>query len=251
MDTVRTMIKERLAERGLTMKDASLQMGRAHSYLFQFLKKGLPREMHERERMRLAPIIGVSPDDLRGPSTRRENDRTTSGFPTGTIDTPVRPPYPVTGGAGSGTQGQGTGGMPGPFAGSDLYGNLDLPVYGTAQGGEGALVVTEGAVDWVARPAVLLRVRDGYGIIVIGDSMSPEHKSGSIALVNPHLPPRVGDSCIFRSHAEDGTHLAIIKEFRGETETTWKVRQHTPPKDYTLKKSEWQYCHRTVGNYFP
>jgi phage repressor protein C with HTH and peptisase S24 domain len=88
-------------------------------------------------------------------------------------------------------------------------------------------------------------------MIVSGDSMSPEHKAGSIALVNPHLPARVGDSCIFRSHADDGTNLAMIKEYRGQTETHWKVRQHTPPKDFQLKKSEWQIVHRTVGNYFP
>jgi phage repressor protein C with HTH and peptisase S24 domain len=136
--------------------------------------------------------------------------------------------------------------------GAELFGmQADLPVYGTAQGGpDGAEIVSEYAVDYVARPAVLLRVRDGYGMIVTGDSMSPEHKAGSIALVNPHLPPRVGDSCVFRSET-DGTHLALIKEYRGQTETHWKVRQHNPPKDFTLKKGDWQVVHRTVGNYFP
>jgi phage repressor protein C with HTH and peptisase S24 domain len=81
--------------------------------------------------------------------------------------------------------------------------------------------------------------------------MSPEHKEGSIALVNPHLPPRVGDSCVFRSYGGDGTNLAIIKEYRGQTENHWKVREHNPPKDFQLKKSEWQVCHRTIGNDFP
>lgn len=87
-------------------------------------------------------------------------------------------------------------------------------------------------------------------MIVSGDSMSPEHKSGSIALVNPHKPPRVGDSCVFRSGEQpDGVRMAMIKEYRGETETEWKVRQHTPPKDFRIKKSEWQEAHRVVGNY--
>ncbi|WP_247458663.1 hypothetical protein [Bradyrhizobium sp. 2] len=55
---------------------------------------------------------------------------------------------------------------------------------------------------------------------------------------------------MFRSHAEDGTTHAVIKEYRGETEVVWKVRQYNPPKDFTLKKSEWQIRHRVVGTYF-
>lgn len=80
--------------------------------------------------------------------------------------------------------------------------------------------------------------------------MSPEHKPGSIALFNPHLPPRLGDSCVFRKTTGDGAQQAIIREFRGETETLWKVHQHTPPLDSTLKKSDWPTAHRSVGNHF-
>ncbi len=123
-------------------------------------------------------------------------------------------------------------------------------MFGTAQGGSGALIVTDQPVDWVVRPDPLLRVRDGYGMIVTGDSMAPMHKHGSTALVNPHLPYRSGDTCIFRNHADDGEVQVIIKELRRYTETTWHVRQYNPLKDYTLKRSEWQICHVTVGNYF-
>jgi phage repressor protein C with HTH and peptisase S24 domain len=87
-------------------------------------------------------------------------------------------------------------------------------------------------------------------MIVTGDSMDPALRSGSVALINPHLPPGLGDFCLFRSHDEDGTTHAVIKEYRGETEVVWKVRQYNPPKDFTLKKSEWQIRHRVVGTYF-
>ena len=134
--------------------------------------------------------------------------------------------------------------------GAQLVGEQNLPVFGTAQGGSGALIVTNDAVDWVVRPDPLLRVKDGYGMIVTGDSMDPVHKHGSIALVNPHLPWRSGDTCIFRSHGDNGDNLAVIKELRRYTDDTWYVRQYNPPKDYTLKRSEWQICHVTIGNYF-
>lgn len=241
---VRKLILDKLADRGLTMKDASLKMGRAHSFLYQFLKKGLPRELHERDRIALSAILEVSADDLRGPSTlspKRGHEKKLTDTPSSLVDRATHPSHSASGGAAT------------LVPGSELFGmQLDFPVYGTAQGGQdGALIVTEHAVDWVARPAVLLRVRDGYGMIVSGDSMSPAHKSGSTALVNPHLPPRIEDICVFRSHSEDGTTLALIKEYRGQTETHWKVRQYNPPKDFTLKKSEWQVCHRAVGNYAP
>jgi phage repressor protein C with HTH and peptisase S24 domain len=241
MDMVRKLILERLAELGLNMAEVSSAIGRNPTYLHQFMKRGVPAELHERERMKLAEILKVSEDELRGPSTplpTRNYVKASSS--TKSVVEPLTHP----------TQDILTTKRIVP--GADLFGGHDLPVFGTAQGGQdGALIVSEHAVDWVARPTVLLRVQDGYGMIVTGDSMAPEHKAGSIALVNPHLPPRVGDSCIFRSHADDGTNTAMIKEYRGQSETHWKVHQHNPPKDFTLKKSEWQVCHKTVGNYFP
>lgn len=127
-------------------------------------------------------------------------------------------------------------------------GDPDLPVFGTAESGKGALIMTDEAVSSVTRPAPLLRIRDGYGIIVAGDSMIPEHKPGSIALVNPHLPPQIGDTCLFRSAQ---TNDVTIKELRGSTETEWRVRQHNPKRDFRLKKNEWPICHKTIGSFFP
>lgn len=236
MDMVRKLITERLVELGLNMAEVSTAIGRNPTYLHQFMKRGVPADLHERERVRLAAALQVEEDALRGPSTPKRTPPVRSQGRESLVDRSVTKQQPTMA----------------AVPGSELYGQIDLPVFGTAQGGhEGALIVSELPVDWVGRPAVLLRVRDGYGMIVAGDSMSPEHKAGSIALVNPHLPPRLGDSCIFRSHADDGTNLAMIKEYRGQTETHWKVRQHNPARDFQIKKDEWQVVHRTVGSYFP
>lgn len=241
---VRKLILERLEELKLNMAQASLAIGRSHAYLQQFLKRGTPVELHERERILLAQLLGVSEDQLRGPSAKlpkKEYVKVIQGSRESYLGATGATPLVLR------NEQNASRAVPG----ADLFGNSDLPVFGTAQGGQGALIVTDHAVDWVARPSVLLRVQDGYGIIVTGDSMDPEHKEGSIALVNPHLPPRVGSSCVFRSHADDGAVHVIVKELRGETESLWKVRQHNPKKDFTLKKTEWQVCHKTVGNYFP
>jgi phage repressor protein C with HTH and peptisase S24 domain len=247
MDMVRKLILDRLAEKGLSMKDASLKMGRAHSYLYQFLKKGLPNELHERDRISLAEIIDVPADELRGPSTlqpKRSYVKTVTA-PKSYVDPAAHSPLSRQSVVAPHHQREQF------IPGAELYANMDLPVYGTAQGGDGALVITDRPVDYVARPSVLLRVLDAYGTIVDGDSMFPALRPGATALVNPHLPPRVEDICIFRKQGEDGTVHVIIKEYRGQTDTHWKVRQYNPAKDFLLKKTDWQTVHRTVGNYFP
>lgn len=240
---VRKLILEKLQELGLNMAEVSDQLGRNETYLQQFLKRGSPRELHERDRIRLAEILKISEDQLRGPSSilpkreyvkvmpqARESLIAGSSYRS-TVPENQQPPVDV-------------------IPGAQLVGDRDLPVFGTAQGGSGALIVTNEPVDWVVRPDPLLRVKDGYGMIITGDSMDPAIKSGSIALINPHLPPRPGDLCLFRSLADDGTAHAAIKEYRGESDSVWKVRQYNPAKDFSLKKSEWQIRHRVIGTYF-
>jgi phage repressor protein C with HTH and peptisase S24 domain len=242
MDLVRKLILERLTDLDLKMSEASIKIGKNHAYLQQFLKRGIPAQLPEDVRGALAELLKVPEDRLRGTSDKlpkREYMKSNIENESLVADQTHAVIVPLN-----------KHNVPGATPGSQLFGKRDLPVFGTAQGGEGAILLTNEAVDWVLRPDSLLRVKDGYGIIVTGDSMSPEHKSGSIALVNPHLPPHSGDSCIFRSHADDGAVRICIKELVRQTGDAWHVKQHTPPKSLTLKKSEWQICHVTVGNYF-
>jgi phage repressor protein C with HTH and peptisase S24 domain len=239
MDMVRKLILEKLTELGLNMAEVSAALGRNPTYLHQFMKRGVPAELHERERLRLAEILKVPESELRGPSnplpTRSYTVKPEVALPRSTKMSQAAHNLVDIGSA-----------VP------QLFGSAsDLPVFGTAQGGHGgALIMSSEAVDFVIRPAPLLKVKDGYGMIVAGDSMSPQFEGGSIALVNPHRPPRSGDTCVFRSPQDDGTVLAVIKRLRRFTDDTWFVSQFNPAKDFTLKRSEWQICHPTVGSYF-
>jgi phage repressor protein C with HTH and peptisase S24 domain len=239
MDAVRKLILEKLTERGLTMKEASLRIGKSHSYLQQFLKRGVPEELGEYERASLSEVLGVNEQDLRGTSPKLPKKDYVKV--SGTVADPQ--PYIKLSDTGHNR-------IDNPAQIAAVFGDRDLPVFGTAQGGSGALIVTDQAVDYVVRPAPLLRVRDGYGMIVTGDSMSPKIENGDTVLVNPHLPPRSGDTCVFRNHQDDGTVLVIVKKLRRFTDETWYVSQHNPAKDFQLKRAEWQICHVTVGSYF-
>ncbi|HXI40266.1 MAG TPA: LexA family transcriptional regulator [Bryobacteraceae bacterium] len=138
--------------------------------------------------------------------------------------------------------------------GSQLVGERDLPVFATSQGGKGAIVLSSDPVDWVARPEPLARVRDGYGVMVTGESMFPALEPGDIVHVHPHRPPRDGSTCIFQAHQADGTVLSSIKYLRRQTADTWYVKEWNSdgkltPREFTMKKSEWQICHVMVGKY--
>src|SRR5438270_4088142 len=63
---VREFLRLKLAERGMTMKQASERIGRNQAYLQQFLERGIPSALPEEARERLAEILAVPPDELRG-----------------------------------------------------------------------------------------------------------------------------------------------------------------------------------------
>lgn len=133
--------------------------------------------------------------------------------------------------------------------GDALVGRRDLPIYASAEGGEGSIILDYEPVDHVKRPLPLESVRGGYGLIVTGESMIPACRPGDILLLNPHMPPRVEDIVVlFRLFRSDT--LASVKEYRGATDKAWRVRRYHPKEeDFSLPREEWQQCHVSVGKY--
>lgn len=128
----------------------------------------------------------------------------------------------------------------------------DLPVYAATQGDAGVQVLSTDPVEYVLRPQPLARVRDGYGVIVADDSMWPEVQSGDISLVNPHLPPRVGDTCVFRSASKDGAQRSCIKHLRKVTDKDWHVTEwnrNGSKHEFVLKRADFPVAHVTIGHF--
>ncbi|RWE81926.1 MAG: helix-turn-helix domain-containing protein [Mesorhizobium sp.] len=135
--------------------------------------------------------------------------------------------------------------------GDELVGGRDLPIYAAAMGGEGHMIVTFEAIDWVKRPAVLQNVRGGYGILVRGESMIPAYWPGDTALVNPHLQPaRDSDAVFFHTPPKErGDEEAIIKRLVGMNDRQWTLEQYRPAKTFSESRVDWPICHRVVGKY--
>jgi hypothetical protein len=236
MDIVRELIKRQLEQARLSMSEASLKIGRNASYLQQFLKRDVPKELHERERIRLAELLGIDENELRGKSTPltsrpyiKNGDRLQSQAPsaismTGGKQIPLDSPrfFPI----------------------SEM--TQDLPVFATTQVAGGAMVMSTKPIDRMLRPNFLLHVDDAYGLIVIDDAMDPEVKNGATVQVHPHLPAKNGDACLFRSSADPDTNV-LVRQLVSANDGAWKVCQHKPHKVYSLKKSEWPVCHLVVA----
>ena len=134
--------------------------------------------------------------------------------------------------------------------GDQLMGRPDLPVYSIVQGGRGALVLSSEPYTSIARPQVVMGLKDAYGVLVKGNSMAREFNEGDIAYVDPHKPQREGDPCVFQAHHDDGTVEATIKYLARSpdaSDAVWYVEQTNPPRKFTLKKADWQLCHVAVG----
>jgi phage repressor protein C with HTH and peptisase S24 domain len=125
----------------------------------------------------------------------------------------------------------------------------DFPVYAAARGGnEGALVMDSTPIQYIARPDPLLTTTSGFGVYVIGDSMTPAYEQGDIALVHPGLPPRRGADVILVRSDVHGTPDALIKHLIGWSDEAWEVRQYNPPRDFTLSRAEWE-AKTIIGRY--
>lgn len=135
--------------------------------------------------------------------------------------------------------------------GRELVGAIDMPVYAAAMGGDGHLIVTFDAIDYVKRPAVLQNVTGGYGILVKGSSMVPAYREGDTALVNPH-PPASRDTDVVLYHTppkERGEVQAIIKRLVGINDREWRLEQYNPATEFAESRIDWPVCHRVVGKY--
>lgn len=156
------------------------------------------------------------------------------GEPPSKLDRPARPPKASVS----------------AVPGEQLLGTGRMPLYTGAMGGDGHVIVTFDAIDYVKRPAELENVRGGYGLLIVGDSMVPAFWPGDMALVNPHLPPaRQRNVILYHTPPHGGEVEAIVKQLNTWNDREWHLQQYNPLKEFSEFRAEWPICHRVVGKY--
>jgi transcriptional regulator with XRE-family HTH domain len=135
-----------------------------------------------------------------------------------------------------------------------ILGPRDLKVFAAAEGGPGEMVVSTDPVELVPRPWYMHEVRDGFAVLVIGESMVPAFEPGDMAVVNPRLPPMRGKDVILIGDEQQGEFRASIKRFEGSDARYWHLRQFNPPHgqkpELTWLKKDWPKALRVVGKYY-
>lgn len=217
METLQKLIKQAVDDGVTTYKALADAVGRNHAYIQQFVDRGVPRELRERDERLIRAIIGAEPRQSVEPAPAQPRSRTAF--------TPVITP------------------------GADLVGHRDFPIFAAAKGGDGHVIVTFDAIEYVKRPAILEGVRDAYGILLTGESMIPAYWPGDMALVHPHLHPSRDSDVVLYHVSPTNEAEAIIKRLVSFNDREWSLKQYNPALEFTESRADWTICHRVVGKY--
>lgn len=79
MDSVRKLLDGLIRDRGLNLAQVSLKLGKSHSYLQQFMKRGVPAKLPEDVRAQLAEMFGID-ETLLGKPPRASKERLDAPF---------------------------------------------------------------------------------------------------------------------------------------------------------------------------
>ena len=182
-DPVRERVREGLRRRGLTLREASLALGRNAAYLHQFLERGSPRALTYPDAAKLAELLGCGPGALLHESVpkRRKSAPRRRRF------TPPEPP------------------------GAPLAGVPELDVAAAAGGGAFNADAAVEKARWYLPEAMLrheggARPEDLRILRVQGDSMEPQLRQGDRLLVDvARRTPATGEMAVLW----DGTGLVV------------------------------------------
>jgi len=215
-DPVRQLIRATLSERRMTMSDVSKSLGKNHAYLHQFLDRGIPAQLPELVREKLAVILQVPEPQLKGGGPPLK-------FPlTARVD---RAPPPAVGDR--------------------------IPVMGAGQGGsEGWFPWNGDIVDYVSRPPHLAGATQAYAVYVVGSSMEPRYYPGELVHIHPGRPVTTGAFVLVqvKPETEGETPRAFMKRLVRRTATKVTFEQFNPPKEIEIKASDIVSMHRIVGS---
>ena len=119
-----------------------------------------------------------------------------------------------------------------------------LPVRSAARGGnEQEMFLLDGAIDHVPMPDHLRNVRDAYAIWVVGDSMVPRFRPGTLLHINPYKPARRDHGVVVYKTND----AVLIKDFIDATDQSVVLRQYNPAGEILLPRADVRVWHTVVG----
>ncbi|HLL28530.1 MAG TPA: S24 family peptidase [Xanthobacteraceae bacterium] len=212
---VRDLVAERTSELKIPWSDLSKKIGQSHSYIQQFIKRGIPKVLPEKIRPQVAEILSIPESELRG-----------------SLDSDAAPLRQIANAK----------------IGSSVGKFTTVPVYGHAVGGkDGQFILNGNKVTDVLAPPSLTGVPDAYAVYVVGDSMTPRYMPGETVFINPHLPVRKGDYVIAQILGDDGEPpAAYVKRFVSMDDKKLRLEQLNPERPFVFDREQVVSVHRIV-----
>lgn len=237
LDPIRKLVKDTLAWRQISLREASLAIGRNAAYLQQYIERGIPAELPEKIRESLAEFMNVSDDVLKYDSKaseiylRLKNKRVAEELDNPqdvSIDHIVR----------------------------ERTLSVRLPELDVrASAGGGALVDQETVVAQWEVPSDLLRGHttgpmDKFVVIrAVGDSMAPAIPPGTRVMVDP-TDTRPSPPGIFVVFDGLGVVIKRVEYLMGSDPPTIRLSSANPAyESYTRSLEEAQIKGRVIGHW--
>lgn len=110
--------------------------------------------------------------------------------------------------------------------------SAEIPILGLAHGGRDQEMFENAPIDYHAMPPYLARVPGAYGLMVLGESMTPRYSPGMTIYVHPHAPPKAGAGVVIvkrraGDRRSDGFPV-LVKEYVRRTPTEIFLREYSP-----------------------
>lgn len=115
----------------------------------------------------------------------------------------------------------------------------DVPILGTALGGDPGGFVMLGETGFVRRPPRLAGRRDVFALFVQGSSMEPRYLPGELIYLEKRRPPQNLDHVVVEMKpGHDGVQEAYLKQLVGITPTKLRLRQYSPDRVIELDRKK-------------
>lgn len=125
----------------------------------------------------------------------------------------------------------------------------DVPVYGTAYGGQGGDFELNGQlIDHARRPPSIASSKTVFCVYVQGDSMAPWRQPGELVYLNPDRPARPGDYVVVELQGKRGEPApALLKRLVAVSGSTITLEQFNPPsKDIKVERRQVKRIIRVI-----
>ncbi len=129
-----------------------------------------------------------------------------------------------------------------------IYADHEVEIKAVAAGSyAGAFQLFDNSIGHAPLPRGLRRHKGVYAIVIINDSMFPEHKPGDIRFVTPNVKPKIGDSVVVEfEHDPDHGPEAMIGHLRLNGPVV-RIGKLNPPGDVDIPANQVRRIHRIAS----